>query len=239
MAVATSNTVAKKESNDVPAHVLGAYDDFDSDITLTSSDYRIPRLSLMQGTSKQVVEGDAKNGEYRKSSGQLIADKTTDLEFLIVKLDKYWRIKEVNLDGSYKKDGTMAREEWTRENDKRPWNYTQDGKAFRAYITLDVYLIIGCEDPQEVFRQIPMILSLQSTGYKAAQDMNTALQEIKVKGFKPLQFVFNLGRTIEGAYSVPTIKVGRKSTAAEMEAAAFFRNELKVNKVTTDEETGN
>jgi hypothetical protein len=239
MAVAASNTVAKKESNDVPAHVLAAFDDFDSDITLTSSDYRIPRLQVISSTSKQAVEGDAKIGEYRKSNGQLIADKNTNVDIIVIKLDKYWRINETQPDGKYKPGGTTRREEWTRANDKRPWNFVEEGVHYKALLTIDVYLLLANEDGEEVFKQIPMIISLQSTGYRAAQDLNLEIQELKIRGFKVHQFVFTLGRDIDGAFASPTIKRGRQTTKQEMEAAAFFRSELQGNKVTTDEEAGN
>jgi hypothetical protein len=233
-----SKDVAVKQEAAVPAYVMEAFDDFGDDTIMTSTDYQIPRLTLMHGTSGAVTEGKAVIGEYRSSSGELVAGREQSIEFIICKMDKYWRIKETDADGKYLENGMSRREEFTLQNSNREWEFKEDGKHLRAYISLDLYLILANPDGEQVFAQMPMILTLQSTGYSAARTLNTELQKMKMQKLPAHAHVFVLSRKIEKVYCVPTIAKGRKTTAKEMEAAAYFRSELKTNKVTVSNEGG-
>lgn len=238
--MATGTSVASKEvtvkqETAVPAYVMEAFDDFMDDTIMTSADYQIPRLSLMHGTSGAVTEGRAVIGEYRNSSGELVAARDTSVEFIICKMDKYWRIRETDKDGKYLEDGMSRREDFTLQNANRDWEFKEDGKHLRAYISLDLYLILANPDGEQVFAQMPMILTLQSTGYSAARTLNTELQKMKMQKLPPHAHVFVLSRRIEKVYCIPVITKGRKATSKEMEAAAYFRSELKTSKVTVNE----
>lgn len=231
--------VAVKQETAVPAYVTQEFDDFNDDILLTSSDLIIPRLKLMQAIMKSVSSGDAVAGEYRLSTGELLAGKAADLDVIVLKMDKYWRIKETKADGAYLEDGESYREAFTLENQNRNWNFEQDGKAWKAYLSLDLYLIQANDDGEEVFSQIPMIITLASSAYITAKKLYTEIQKLKIKGHTPVDYVFTLSRVNEGAYNVPVIKLGRETTVTEKKAAAFFRNQLRTQQVKIDgEESG-
>lgn len=237
-----SKDVAVKQAAAVPAHVMEAFDDFGDDIEVGGALFEIPRLNIMQSTGKKAAKWESKVGEFRDNNGTLIASKTETVKFIVLKLELYWHIKQVTPDFKYMPDGEMYREPYTHQNKNRDWKFTKDGKTWQAYSTLDVYFIRANEDDDSnsemVMRQIPMVVSLQSKSFRAAMKFWTEIQNMKIQGKPAHSAVFELDRDIEDSFCSAKIKSYRLSTPIEMEAAAYFRNELKTNKVTVHDEAG-
>lgn len=230
--------ITVKQESGVVAYVAEEFNDFFDDVVLTSHDFVIPRLKLIQSISKVVTNGEALPGEFRNNSNELIAANNKTVDVIILKLDKYWRSKQTTPEGKYLENGETFREPFTAENANLDWEFVREGKSFRRYITMDLYLSMA-GDEDTVLRNMPMVLSLASSAYKTAKTLNTELQKMKLKGELPMQYVFTLGRKIEGAYSVPTLQRGRATTEGEQRGAAYWRNELRTQKVKIDgEETG-
>ena len=245
MATGTSKEVAttKQEKAIVPAHIASQFDDFDDDVVLTNQDYIIPRLKLLQGSSDEVKEGRGNVGEYMTNQGELLAAKDKDLELLIVKRDKYWSISEIDESGKKVKGGEWRREPFTLDNAQREWNFYDNGKKFSANIVYDNFVIVASAD-EKIFSQIPMIFSLSRSSARVAKDLNTKFQKLKTQGKLPVSVVYKFARKLEKSkdgdtFLVPTVMQGRDSTESEIEAAAYWRNELAKGKVKIDgEESG-
>ncbi len=231
VAMGTLGAVVMAEPVDIsPAIGAETYDDFFEDIIFTSSDFKIPRMQLMQGTSKPVKRGEAFVGEYRDGT-EIIAKNNEDFEVIVVKLDKFWSIQERNLDGTWKEGGVWRREEFSLSNEKRPWRFVEDGKNLAAFLTIAVYLLRANENGEEVFKQMPKILTLQSTSYTYSfKELNKIVQGMKLEGKAVNSHVLVLGRKETTKSLVPTFKLGRATTASEQECSTYWRNELKTHK---------
>lgn len=235
-------TVKQEPTNTAPAVIVGAetFADFEDDIEITQEDMIVPVIKLMQGGSNLVKDGAAMPGEYRKVTGDLVAERDKDLEVILFKRDKYYVTNEIEVVNGQKQKvkGTYRREPFTASapND---WMFMENGKEHRRDLIYAFYVILANANGEQVFKQTPSIITLQSTAKKAAKTWYALLQNMKTAGTPPHAFVFNLGRNKEskGANSwiVPTISIGRATTTFEQEAAVLWRNEFANKEIKHDD----
>jgi hypothetical protein len=219
---------------DMSPAISEQFDDWDDDVVSTASDFIVPRLQLMQGSSDAVKEGKANPGEYVDNLGNILADRNSELEVIVFKRDKYWSESEVDSDGRKIKGGVWRKTPFTLESDKLPWDFEEDGKKMKRTLTYDFFVIAGNEDGEKVFAQMPKIFSLSSSGSKVAREWYTKFTNLKTQKKSPVSVVFKLGRKLEknekgDSWLVPTLAMGRNTTAIEQECAAYWRSEF-VNK---------
>jgi hypothetical protein len=240
--MATTKEVATKQET-APAVIIGAeaFADFEDDVETTSDDLIVPVIKLMQGGSDLVKDGVAMPGEYRKVTGEIVAERDKELEVILFKREKYNQINQMELVNGKKEKvkGTYRREPFTASG-PNDWIFFEDDKEFQRTLTYAFYVILANPDGQEVFKQTPSIITLQSSGKKAAKNWYAIIQNMRTAGSPAHAFVFSLGRTKEtknnNTWLIPTVKIGRPTTQFEQEAAVLWRSEF-ANKEVKHEDT--
>lgn len=214
--------------------IVGAdeFSDFFGDVELTQQDMIIPMIKLMQAGSDLVKDDQASAGEYRKSTGELLAEKDKDLELIVFKLDKYYVVNQVEMtnNGKVKVKGSYRRENFTVDG-PNDWEFEDDGKTFRRDLIYAFYVIIANDKGEEVFNQMPSIITFSSSSKKSAKNWLSKLQNMRAAKKEPHSNVFSLGRSKEikdkNSWLIPTVSVGRETTKLEQEAATLWRTEFK------------
>jgi hypothetical protein len=231
VAMGTLGAVVMTDQVDMSPAIATQFDDWDDDVVSTASDFIIPQLQLMQGTTELVKEGKASPGEYADNLGNILADRNTELEVIVVKRDKYWTETEIDEDGRRIKGGIFRKVPFTLDNEKLPWNFLEDGKTMKRTLTYDFFVIVANEDGEKVFAQLPKVFSLSSTASKVAREWYTKFTNLKTQKKSPVSVVFKLGRRLEknnkgDTWVFPTLAIGRNTTQAEQECAAYWRSEF-------------
>ena len=217
---------AKSREVALPSGAWGAADE------VTPDDFLISKVLLMQALSDQVVNGDAKMGQYRDSvTGELYAAEDENFEALCIYRDMTWVVFE---DGEYKETVPL-----TDENRNLP---IEDGKIQRNK-TFNFYLLPlkGIEEsPASV---VPAVLSLKRTGLRTAKAMQTHYNRLAAENLPSAHKVTLLGSSKKtndrGTFAVPTFSVGRETTREEqLVAYQWYKNLVeakKKNKVRVDD----
>lgn len=235
MATATKE-VAAQGTNLTPVIGAETFGDFYEDVELTQQDMIVPTIKLMQATTELVKDDKAAAGEYRKSTGELLAEKNDELELIIFKLDKYFAINQMEMgqNGKEKVPGTYRREEFNVDL-AREWEFAQDGKEYRRELVYSFYVLVANSNGQEVFNQVPSIISFRSSAKKAAKTWLSKLQNMRASKQEPHSHVFLLGRSKEtkgkNSWLIPTVSVGRPTTKDEQAAVTLWRNEFKTKEI--------
>lgn len=241
----SSNEVAVQQEKELAVFGAEVFDDFDSDIVTTSSDFIVPRLKLMQAGSDAVKEGNAQMREYRSNTGTLLARADEKLEVVVFKRDKYWTESEVQIVNGQKKrveNGIFRTKEFTLENQRLPYEFEEDGKLFKRTLNYDFYLFQANSDGQEVQKNMPLILSLSSSASKVAREWYSKFTELKTQGKSPISHIFVLGTFLKKengqSWFIPTVELGRATTKEEQESAIFWRLSFQNRDIKVHEETG-
>jgi hypothetical protein len=238
----SSNEVAVQQEKELAVFGAEVFDDFDSDIVTTSSDFIVPRLKLMQAGSDDVKEGRALMREYRSNTGVVLAKPDEPLEVIVFKRDKFWMISEVTADGKKVEGGLFRREDFTLANQSAQYRFTEEGKNLQRTLVYDFFLIKASEDPAEILKSMPVIFSLSSTSSKVARDWYTKFTLLKTEGKNPVSHVFVLGSYLEkkngNSWFIPTVSLGRATTKEEQESAIFWRLSFQNRDIKVHEETG-
>lgn len=165
-----------------------------------SSDIIIPKLVVLQSTSKLVSSEKAQFGDIANTvTGEILGtarekDKKP-VRFIPFKEEKTWTIFEV-IGSKPEFRGTEPR---TALNNDLPREYEKGGKKFKRYQTLS-YFILLVEDLEKSDMPLPYVVSFRSTSFKAGRVLSThflmckaALQRGKV--VPPPATVFELSGT--------------------------------------------
>ena len=196
-----------------------------------ASDIVIPRILLMQGTSKLAQDGTAKIGDIVDSmSGTVIGDEKKPIEIIPFHMEKAWTIsKKVN--GEYKYE---RRDAWTAANDNQEWEQTINGHTFKFEKTYDFYVLLKGD------LSLPYILSCKSTGVRAAKELSTQMYvKNKMSGLVPPAKVISVSvekiQKDTKKYCVYKTSVAGNSTKEEIAAAFTWYKTISSGKFKTHE----
>jgi hypothetical protein len=157
-----------------------------------NSDIIIPKLLLMQGLSDFVADGKAKIGDMVRSTDcEHIGDGKTPIHFIPLKMTNTWTIKE-KVGQKYEFRGIEAR---NAANEDAEWDFTKNGTDWKRIKTINVFALLPRDvlafqaEIEKVQKEgglldldktlMPVVISFQSTSYKAGQDVATFFTKIK------------------------------------------------------------
>lgn len=189
---------------------------------ILASDVIIPKLWLMQGLSELVADGKAIAGQIvRSTSGEVVGDPKTALEFIPLTFQNKWVIQEkIGKKYEYRKtlnrDGGLedAHKEVTDQTGENlPWDFKHNGTEWKRVKVLNVFalLVNDVKAEQAEFDKfkatgevpdlnktlMPVVISFRSTSYNAGKSVVShfvkALSPAQARfGVKPYQYTLNL-----------------------------------------------
>lgn len=191
---------------------------------VTSNDFAIPKILVMQGLSDLVTEGVAKFGEFRDNiNGELLGSIEKPMEIIPFHVEKVWVVLKKNEDGDFEYDSTIPVDR-TNEN----WEWTgldEDGHEVRRDRTLNFYVLL----PEEVKNgdAMPYVISFRRTSSRAGKKLMTQMyvrnrQAKKVPAAKVMNLVGRKEKNDKGTFVVLDVKVSRESTSEEVASAFEF-----------------
>lgn len=199
-----------------------------------ASDLLLPKILVMQPTSKMVKDEKGKIGELRDSlSSKLIAAKEKPVEVILFQPFKTW----VEFDKSSGSEKWLKTVPYTPENSSVAQEEVIDGKKIVRYKTQNYYALLPSEI--EAGEYIPKVVSLRSTGYMTAKKIES--RRIFMKQFsKPLPFqVFTFTTTAKtnekGSWYVIDPADARDATDKELSAVKNWSDLIKRSNVKIDD----
>jgi len=234
-----TKAVAVKTANEVATEVI---QDWGTPQFVGSSDIVIPKILPMQGLSQLVMDGKAMFGEFRDSvNGTLLGSLDKPFEVIPFHLDKVWDIKLEQADGSFKWSRTIPLIENPMDagyNDNLTWEGEENGLKVQRIRRMNFYVML----PSEVAsgEGMPYMLSFKSTSIKEGKKLFTQMYVRNLRAsLPPPGYVITVAglkqKNDKGTYAVPTISVGRKSTAAEINECLSWFKLVKKGAVKVDE----
>ena len=208
---------------------------------ILSDDLVLEKLLLQQGLSDLVAEKKAQAGDFVKSvSTEKYGDDEVPVSFVPLTFKNKWIIKE-EVAGKFE---FRRMEDRNASNSDRDWDYKENGTNWKRVKVTQVYALLlkDIEKQEEVRKQIengempdlnstllPVVISFQSTGFKAGQGVVThfakAAQMTAEFGtlIHPHGYSMDVGCTFEenakGKFYVPNVKTGPKLTDTQFSAA--------------------
>lgn len=165
-----------------------------------SKDIIIPRLVILQSTSKLVQKDAAAFGDIANTvTGEILGScrekERKPVKFIAFKEEKTWGLFEV----------TGTKPEFrgvvpiTAENNDLEREYEENGKKFRRYRTLSYFVLLP-EELEKGGMPLPYILTFRSTSFKAGRVLSTHFVMCKAsmkqgKPTAPPSVVFELSGT--------------------------------------------
>ena len=199
--------------------------------TVEQKDIRLPRLMIMQKTSKMMedVSLGAKLGEWRSSDGELMS-VDGKLDVLIFLMRKYWVIKRLEKT----KWKYFAIEDHTVKNADAPWQFETDEGTFKRILTYD---FTCC--PTHKLMELPYVFTLAGTSRRAAQAIATKASQLRLLKKSSASVVFQLSSHIEtsdeNSFHVVDAKATRNATPTELETVYSWHKVISASRVTVDE----
>lgn len=152
-----------------------------------ASDFKVPRIQLLQSGSKLVKERQGFAGDIVKTSTkEKLPDDKGVVKFIPLMVKHRWKIEQV-LSGNKTFAGF---EERTAQNEALPWEFMKDGIQCLRTKVLEVFCLL----PQDIEADmknmeaelpdldkvlLPCVLSFQSTSFAAGQEVITLISKIK------------------------------------------------------------
>ncbi len=127
---------------------------------ILQSDFKIPKILLMQGLSEWVADGTAKLGDFvRSSTREIVGSKDSVLEFIPLTFVNLWMLSE-NTTGDGKEFDFRGYEPRTALNEKAEWDYQKDGVAWRRTKVMNLFALL----PSDISRQAAAIEKFKKDG---------------------------------------------------------------------------
>lgn len=233
IAVKPETTTALKVSEEF---VSGGW----SEEVIDTTDLIIPNILLMHGMSDLVKKGERNQGEIIKSTtNEVLAKRGDTLDFIVFDKWKEWRIMKKNpQSGRFE---YVRTEEWTKENNDLPWDFSENGETFRRDKTLNFYGILPKEiESGQIF---PVKISFSRTSFKSGMKLADAYTKSVMMGQPPIRQVFKIGTELvtgnSETYFVFTVTPGTNSTPEQQKTAMQWRQmvlQAKRKKLIVDHE---
>lgn len=196
--------------------------------TQMSQDLLIPKILPMQPSSDLVTDMKAQIGEYRDSiSGEKIGSIVEPIEVIPFAVQKFWDISVEGEDGQFQWDHSipLIEDPVNKDyNDNLLWlDKDSDGKNIKRIRRMNFFVML----PKEIAAgtALPYIFSFKSTSFVEGKKVYSQMYMRNVsQKLPPPAYVFKIGgkkeKNDKGTFIIPTVELGRKSTAAEI-AEAF------------------
>ncbi len=131
------------------------------------SDILVPKMLIMQPISELVASGKVPAGSLiRSTTGEILGGKKGQddvmVPFIPLLTYKDWTLKE-EVNGKYEFRG---REPFTAENADAPWDYTQNGKAWKRDKNINLFVLL----PADIDRNITARKRMKETGELPSPD---------------------------------------------------------------------
>lgn len=203
--------------------------------TMSSKMLLIPRIMIMQLTSKPVREGQAIFGDFLSSLDmKKIGSVKQPLEIIPIQMTESWLTFDINEKGErVYRDVTMVNE----FNDNWKFKDTENGKPIERDRVANLYCLI----PEEVKRggELPYLLSFRSTSRLAGRKIATQMYALNSgSGKSPAAKAFKItGEKVEGkkgAWVQLDSVVSRDSTQQEEQAALKWFKTIKAGQAKVD-----
>lgn len=239
MAKETKELAVKEETAiavaDLTADELKALQEDMQDMGLDSSDMLIPRISLMQGLSEAVAEGNATIGDIINSlTGVKLGDKNNAVEFIPLTVYKTW-VRRKLVGAKYEYDSTLP---FTAANANLPWEEEVGGTKYRNDKTLNVYVLLAKDIAEG--RPFPAVVSFSRTSSRAGKAIATHfMQSISFKqhpSSSVLKLCCHMEKNDLGNYYVFDVLPGRRATSFEYAATIDITDKIKRSNVVVQEE---
>ncbi len=148
---------------------------------ILQSDFKIPKILLMQGLSEWVADGTAKLGDFvRSSTREIVGSKDSVLEFIPLTFVNLWMLSE-NTTGDGKEFDFRGYEPRTALNEKAEWDYQKDGVAWRRTKVMNLFALL----PSDISRQAAAIEKFKKDG--EMPDLEAAVLPVLIQ-FKSSSF---------------------------------------------------
>ena len=229
--------VAVKETNAVSTDVASEW----GNDQVLGQDIVIAKILPMQPSSDLVTDGKATIGEFRDSlSGVKLGSIVEPLDIIPFHIEKFWDILVKEGDQFEWDSSVPLIENPTLQgyNDNLPWSDKVDGVEIKRVRRMNFYVMI----PSEIAAgtAIPYILSFKSTSFREGKKLFTQMYlRNKKANLAPPAYSFKLSGTKEkndkGTFIVPTVEMGRASTAAEIADCLTWYKLIKGGGVKVDD----
>jgi hypothetical protein len=215
-----SNIEIKKDIAPVPLSEWGTGDQ------VLGQDVLLSKILPMQGMSQMVTDMKAQVGEFRDSvSGVRMGSIVEPIELIPFHLEKHWDILTEAVEGQSKQYKYTRSEPLIENpidkgyNDNLPWQDIENGANIKRIRRMNYYVML----PEEIKTgtAIPYVFSFKSTSYREGKKMFTQMYVRSQRArLSPAAFTFKIGgikakNPAGQTYIVPTVELGRRTTAEE------------------------
>lgn len=223
-----SKEVTNPESTEVAVPSMDAF----GEAPVSASDVIIPKILVMQGLSKLVIEGVAKFGDFVDSVSREILGNINEksIEFIPFHIDKVWIISKWN-GAKYEFEKI---EDVTAMNENRPWEVeTAEGK-FKNEKCFNVYALL----PEDM--SLPYVISFKSTSQKTGREIATQMYiKNRAAGLNQVAKAMTLSGIREtknnNTFAVFKSAVSRPTTPEEQKAAYEWFTTIKSGAAKADD----
>ena len=225
-----------------PTAAVGAPQADTSGQNILSSDILLPRILLMQGLSPLVSEkrkfaiGDI----IRSISEEKIGDDKHPIKFIPLRFDNFWVVKEAKSPG--KKQKFVRLEPRNAKNETLEWDFVENGKQMQRVKALNVLALLesdierakektedGLPDLNKTL--LPVMISFQSTSYKAGQSVVTHFAAARKNNVAPYRYGLTLecyqDKNDQGVFMVWKVGPSYPASQDAVKEATEWVHELK------------
>ena len=226
-----TKAVTTTDSKEMAALELEMAEAF-GDQQVSSSDIIIPKLMVMQGLSKLVIDGVAKFGDFvDNTTDEIIGNMKEPFEIIPFHMEKLWYIsKKVGDDYEFK-----GVEGVTAANENMPYEDVLNGEAIKRQMVRNFY----CLRPSDM--SLPIVVSFKGMSTKAGKQLATNMfLKNKSEGKQPPAYhIMVTGeKTQNDKGTFVTLKVarGEASTIPEMKECIKWYMTINAGKAKVQED---
>lgn len=234
---AQTNAVAERPAGQVSTHVET------SGANILSSDILLSRILLMQGLSPLVSEkrkfqiGDI----VRSIVEEKIGDDKNPIKFIPLRFDNFWVVKEAKKQGQKQK--FVRLEVRNAKNETLEWDFQEGGKDMQRVKALNVLALLESDVeraaaplaegalPDLNKTLLPVMISFQSTSYKAGQSVVTHFAAARKNNVEPHKYGLTLScyqdKNDQGVFMVWKVGPSYAAPATAVKEATEWVQELR------------
>lgn len=190
----------------------------------TAGSIIIPKVMVMQGLSKAVIDGNARFGDFVDSlTNEVLGNINTPFEFIPFHVEKEIYISENKSTKAGQKDFKYVRKEkLTAANENLPWNDVENGVEIQRTQVYNFYVL----NPKDL--TLPYIISFKGKSLRNGKVLNTAafVKAAMANSFPPAHHYILKGTkdsNEKGTFVVISSERAGTSTMDEVKVAAQWK----------------
>lgn len=199
---------------------------------VSSSDIIIPKLMVMQGLSKLVIDGVAKFGDFVDSTTEeIIGNMKEPFELIPFYMEKLWYVSErVGDDWEF-----MQVEPVNKYNETLPYEDVLNGKSIKRQMVRNFY----CLNPKDM--SLPMVVSFKGMSTRTGKQLATQMYLKNVSEGKqpPAYHILLSGEKTQndkGTFVTLKVSKGGASSMDEMRECVKWYTTINSGKTKVQEE---